>query len=69
MNNYDYPLGADTKFSPWNEKDSIEQCPSCGSSDLELFDCGTYKGVEWQDYICNDCGYTTNNEPDEYDYE
>ena len=47
------PLGAEfDSNAPWNEKDSIEQCPSCGSSDLELFDCGTYKNVEWKSYIC-----------------
>ena len=69
MNNYDYPLGADAKFAPWNDESRGDCCPECKSKDLDLFDCGTYKGVVWEDYICNNCGYVTNNEPDEYDYE
>jgi rubredoxin len=69
MNNYDYPLGSDTRFAPWNDDTRNDCCPECGSKDLDLYDSGTYKNVQWGSYICNNCGYVIDNEPDDYDYE
>lgn len=67
MNNYDYPLGADTKSAPWNEETFEESCPECNSKDIDLYDSGTYKNIEWKSYICNDCGYVMDNEPEDYE--
>lgn len=69
MNNYDYPLGADTKSAPWNEDAFEDRCPECKSKDVELYDCGTYRNIKWESYMCDNCGYIIDNEPNDYDYE
>jgi DNA-directed RNA polymerase subunit RPC12/RpoP len=37
-------------------------CPECGT-ELEWWDCGTYKNMNWDEYRCPDCGYRISNEP------
>jgi C4-type Zn-finger protein len=69
MNNYDYPLGTDTKSAPWHEMKYRNTCPNCGSDYLELHDVEKYKNVIYENYICMNCGYIIDNTPNYDDYE
>jgi ssDNA-binding Zn-finger/Zn-ribbon topoisomerase 1 len=60
MNNYSYPIGADSSDAPWNE--DIKLCPICDSQ-MMITDSGKHKNFTWYSYECN-CGYTCSNEPD-----
>ena len=57
MNNYDFPLGADCTWAPWNEpietrKAKEPECPKCGESEkLQDDSFGRNKGL----YICLSC--------------
>lgn len=42
-------------------------CPECGG-DMEINDSGRYKGKDWDNLKCADCGYEVVNEPDLDDY-
>ena len=57
------PTGSDTKNAPWNQDEIY--CPNCGSDKLELDDIGSYKNIKWENFICMECGYLINNEPDD----
>jgi predicted RNA-binding Zn-ribbon protein involved in translation (DUF1610 family) len=55
-------LGAEFDVkAPWNEEDIY--CPEC-SSDVEIWDSGTFGKHTWTSYKCPECGYIINNEPD-----
>lgn len=56
------PIGSDTKDAPWNE--SEEYCKDCGSDKLEIDDMGSFKGKQWVNYVCTECGSKIINEPD-----
>lgn len=61
--NDNYPLGSDLDSSaPWNDEDIF--CFECGSSYLELYDSGEFKGITWKSYKCVECGNIISEEPD-----
>lgn len=43
------------------EKD-IEFCPNC-EIEMDFFESGKFKDLEWESYRCRDCGYSDSNEP------
>jgi len=69
MNNYDYPIGADSSDAPWNKIElEDDSCTECGG-ELEHFDSGEFKGIEWNLYKCTYCGHVESNEPSDSDFE
>lgn len=38
-------------------------CPECGSK-MDIVDCGQFRGIDWENLECPDCGYRINDEPD-----
>lgn len=38
-------------------------CPQC-NIELEVVDCGVYKGKLWNEYECPECDYCFSEEPD-----
>jgi DNA-directed RNA polymerase subunit M/transcription elongation factor TFIIS len=58
-------LLTDCPEAPWNNANILpDECPECGSSDIDIWEQGSYKGKEWTNYKCNDCDHRWGNEPD-----
>ena len=44
--------------------EEYEQCYACGSSDIEYIEGGTFRGIKWNKWKCNECGEEYSTEPD-----
>ena len=38
-------------------------CPECGAQ-MDVVNSGCFRGVDWENLECPDCGYEVNEEPD-----
>ena len=76
MNNYDYPVGSDTKDAPWNQPDTEPEyrCPVCGSESLIWDRSGNKTASDkiWDSntvLVCRECWHKGTPEEFEYEYE
>ncbi len=58
------PLGAEfDSNAPWNQTDDETTCPEC-DSEMEYWDSGKFRRIEWTAYKCSNCGHVESDEPD-----
>lgn len=46
----------------YNTRDDYN-CPDCGAI-MEVSESGCYRGVDWENLVCPECGCEINEEPD-----
>lgn len=46
----------------YNTRDDYS-CPVCGA-EMSVVDSGCFRGVNWENLECPECGYEVNEEPD-----
>ena len=46
----------------YNTRDDYS-CPVCGA-EMHVVDSGCFRGIDWENLECPECGYEVNEEPD-----
>jgi len=59
MDNFNYPMGADNQYAPWNQSDP-DPCPRCESDEVSM-ECDAFR--------CMDCGHEWEYEESDHDPE
>lgn len=72
MDNYNYPMGADTPDAPWNQSDpdpvDVEVCVSITLSKSVTISVTDYQAEEWEDWEKDDEGGTIHTGGVDYDF-